>query len=435
MIKNTFLALLAGAQLAGAHNGGPVFEGMPTLSGNRHRMSASYPPVDNDKVNTADHETVHEWISQPEHWHKFSSDKPIYKALWFASTSLPVDIYYVKVVGPGNKGAVFMSVGNTEPVEKHAETIWNLRCQGYSPIYGIDHRGQGRSSRLIKDGTRSGKHVYRQENTYKSHVEDRNDYVVDFRRFVNLGMAQLNPEDKKFIFCHSLGCGVTFMYLIDEYKQGTPQKFHGIAANAPLVQPNTDPFTFWQADWIAWAQVSAGLGNSYPPTLGGTLDEHWAEPDMFNSASTTSYTRWKMQRDLCMDNRDTLYDAGHTGLCVGSATANLAHEMVMMYKDLVEFQGLAEDLSVPILFQQAGQDRTVQNLPMTDFCNGAFSDCTLTVYQASQHNIWWETDAIRNPALNEVFAFFDSKTEVVPQPTTTTTIAPKKTKTCGWFWC
>jgi len=219
--------------------------------------------------------SVTAWLQQDKHWHTFRSDQPIYKALWFSSVALPVDIAYVKVEGTGTRGAVFVSPGNTEPLEKYAETIFNLVEQGYAPVYGIDHRGQGRSSRLIKDGTRSGDHYYTRENTYKSHVEDRGDFVADFRQFVNANIAGLPAGKPRYILCHSMGCAVTFLYLIDEQARGMAPKFNAVAANAPLVQPTTDPFTFAQAEWIAYLQVLAGFGTSYPPTLGGTLDEHW----------------------------------------------------------------------------------------------------------------------------------------------------------------
>jgi len=420
------LALGAGSQLAAAEN--PLFGGSPTYNGNaktaRHARSAAAADTIATPPNFA---SVHAWLDQPAHWHTFQSDKPaLKKASWFwqKDEEFPVSIAYVKVTGGGTKGAVFVSVGNTEPLEKHAETIWGLLEQGYSPVFAIDHRGQGRSSRLLLD--------YTEENTYKSHVEDRHDYVLDFRQFVNLGLAQLEDGDKKFVFCHSMGCAITFMYLIDELEQGMPQKFNGVAANAPLVQPNTDPFAFSVANAIAQAQVWAGLGASYPPTLGGTLEEHYAE-GKFDTSSTTSRARYTRMKDLCLAQQHHTYAAGHTGLCVGSATANTALEFVNAYKDLARFQAGAADLAVPILIQQAALDRTVVNAPMTSFCGEAFSDCTLTVYPTSQHNIWWEADHIRTPALKEVYAFFDGRDDLrIPPPAPpATTEAPKKQ--CQWW--
>jgi len=447
MLKHAFLLALVGAMhgVGASFNGGPLFGGSAGANGpmnkaNVHnhpslrRRSSDAVPV----VTAADGSamSVTAWLQQDKHWHTFRSDQPIYKALWFSSVALPVDIAYVKVEGTGTRGAVFVSPGNTEPLEKYAETIFNLVEQGYAPVYGIDHRGQGRSSRLIKDGTRSGDHYYTRENTYKSHVEDRGDFVADFRQFVNANIAGLPAGKPRYILCHSMGCAVTFLYLIDEQARGMAPKFNAVAANAPLVQPTTDPFTFAQAEWIAYLQVLAGFGTSYPPTLGGTLDEHWDEAK-FATASTASYTRWKAMQGLCLEERDTLYPAGHTGLCIGSATANMAEQITKMYGDFTAFQAQAGNLQVPILMQQAGLDRTVVNPPMTDFCDQAFDHCTLTEYAGSQHNIWWETDAIRTPALNEVYAFYDghaATTTTAAAPTTTTT---RKKKSCKWWqwWC
>jgi len=428
MAVRTLLGLLAfgaGSQLGAAEN--PLFGGSSTYAGNaraaRHARSTTA-AADTIAIPPG-FASAHAWLDQPQHWHTFASDKPALKrARWFwqEDEEFPVSIAYVKVTGSGAKGAVFVSVGNTEPLEKHAETIWGLLEQGYSPVFAIDHRGQGRSSRLVLD--------YTAENTYKSHIEDRHDYVLDFRQFVNLGVAQLNPGDKKFVFCHSMGCAVTFMYLIDELAQGMPQKFNGIAANAPLVQPNTDPFSFGVANVIAQAQVWAGLGASYPPTLGGTLEEHYAE-GKFDTSTTTSRARYTAMKELCFAQQHHAYAAGHTGLCVGSATANTALEFVNAYKDLARFQEGDADLAVPILIQQAALDRTVVNAPMTSFCNKAFSDCTLTVYPTAQHNIWWESDHIRTPALKEVYRFFDGLGNIQASVPLVTTTTPKKQ--CKWW--
>jgi len=422
MVTRTIVALAAGlcVQLAAAER--PLFGGSSAYAGNPGHRQARSAAGDTDAIATPPGFTsVHAWLDSEEHWRTFVSDKPVVdKAVWWwqRDTTTPVTISYVQITGPGTKGAVFVSVGNTEPLEKHAEAIWGLREQGYSPVFAIDHRGQGRSSRLLDDA-------------YKSHVDDRHDYVVDFRQFVNLGVAQLAKDTKKFIFCHSMGCAVTFMYLIDEHRQGIPQQFNGLAANAPLVQPNTDPFSFGVANAIAQAQVWAGLGESYPPTLGGTLEEHYKE-GAFATSSTTSHARYTRMKDLCFARQHHTYAAGHTGLCVGSATANTALEFVNLAKDFAAFQELATDLAVPVLVQQAALDRTVVNEPMTSFCSDAFRDCTLTVYPTSQHNIWWEADAIRTPALAEVYAFFDQQDVVQPHPvTTTTTQAPKKQ--CKWW--
>merc|ERR1711959_821767 len=100
------------------------------------------------------------------------------------------------------------------------------------------------------------------------------------------------------------------------------------------------------------------------------------------------------------------------------------------------FEGFTRGrLSVPILIQQAkndadGTDGTVINAPQETFC-GRADGCKVTKYATANHNIWFETDSIRDTALAEAYAFYDSKGSANPPAQN------KLPDMCsGWkFWC
>merc|ERR1719512_563842 len=103
--------------------------------------------------------------------------------------------------------------GRTEAIRRYDEIMWDFVQMGYSPIFCMDHRGQGESDRLIADPA-------------PGYVEHAQDYTIDMREFVARVTAELagNDDDKDkplFLFCHSMGCAVSFAYLVEEYEKET----------------------------------------------------------------------------------------------------------------------------------------------------------------------------------------------------------------------
>jgi len=332
--------------------------------------------------------TTNGWIDE-QRWRTFQSNvgKP---------DGSTVTIHYVTVEAKpdGQRGGIIVSVGHTEPVEKYAEQLYNLREAGFGPIYALDHRGQGRSSRLLDD-------------TFKSHVESADHFVADFRAFVALADAEMTSlskgSGKRFLHCHSMGCAIAFSYLLEEYYAQRPNVFNAVAANAPLIQPVTAPFPYAVAVLIGETMHALGLGTSYPPTKGGSFEEIYTYDAQKPVRLNLNFFH------NCYGKRTTTYPAGHTGLCVGDVTVTFAKEFFGLYSTFEDFT--RGRLSVPILIQQAknlddGSDGTVINKPQETFCSRA-DGCILTKYKDSDHNIWFETDSIRNAALTEVYDFYD----------------------------
>ena len=101
-----------------------------------------------------------------------------------------------------------------------------------------------------------------------------------------------------------------------------------------------------------------------------------------------------------------------------------------MYGRFEAFAAGGGTLSIPLLLQQAGADTTVQGPPQNVFCDQSCSDCTLTVYDGSRHNIWWEVDSIRDAALAEAVGFFDEHSSG-PTPQNAAPVEPE----CPWYGC
>jgi alpha-beta hydrolase superfamily lysophospholipase len=100
----------------------------------------------------------------------------------------------------GQQGAVVIAPGRTESSLKYLELAIDLIDQGFSPVYAIDHRGQGFSDRQLADAQ-------------KGYVRVFNDYVVDFSKFINLVRADvLVDTDRLFLITHSMGGVIGLRY-------------------------------------------------------------------------------------------------------------------------------------------------------------------------------------------------------------------------------
>jgi len=326
----------------------------------------------------------------------------------------------------GTRGGVIISVGHTEPVEKYAEQIHDLLGQGFSPVYALDHRGQGRSTRLLPD------------DSFKSHVESAANFIADFRAFVSLADAEMKASGegagKRFLHCHSMGCAIALTFLLEEHYAESDTVFNAVAANAPLIKPNTDPFPYGVATAIGNLMLLLNLHTYYPPTKGKSFEELYVD-------TTAKPDRQRIQTARCIARRDTAYTAGHTGLCLGDVTALFAAEFFGMFDAFESFKTYASDyqkkLSTPILIQQAkdvgdGSDGIVINTEHDTFCNTAAEKCTVIKHDRSEHNIWFETDSIRSKALNEVYSFYDANAGIkAPQ----TPLAPTCQGAMYRAWC
>jgi len=324
------------------------------------------------------------------------------------------DVYlsYVTVTGNGDKGAMLVVHGNGENLYNYDETIKHFLDEGYSPIYAYSHRGMGTSDRLL-------------DNHFKLHVVESDDFVKDCRQFVDLVRDELAASSEHddtpfYLYCHSLGCAVSFTYIIQEYRAGRPQHFNAVVAQAPLIKADTNPFPYDIAVAIGETMVFFGQGEEYAPTKDKSFEETY--PDDGSSCTSGSLTRCLRRNQLCIDQRSaTVGNDEHTGLCVGGVTANMAKEFFDLYADT--FEGfMAQDgkkIVPPILLQQSGPpdgtDGLVVAAVQDQFCSNSCSDCTIVKYPNAIHNLAKETDEVLFGFLATADEFYQAHRTETPQ--------------------
>jgi alpha-beta hydrolase superfamily lysophospholipase len=318
-----------------------------------------------------------------------------------------VQIQVVTIRGSGTKGILSVSIGAGAAIAMVDEFLYDVSQMGYSPIYVYCHRGQGESDRLTTDTDSLTHYVQRAEDL----VAD----MVSFMAFVEEETRNnpSNPEDatkQHFHHCSSMGCGVAIAYMTEAHRAGKQPAFSALLAAAPLLKVNTGSIPFGIARGLARVLISIGRGTKCAPTTCKTFEGKYA-PNAFDSnKGTHSLKRFERRREKCITYRNEPVGAdGHKGICILDQSSNLVLALMDLEKDYVrKFARKGNQLTTPLRIQQARIDTSVINDDQTEFCNKVATECTVTEYASSYHDIPNEADGIRGPALIEMKTFFES---------------------------
>ncbi|VDZ91188.1 Lysophospholipase L2 [Lelliottia amnigena] len=101
-----------------------------------------------------------------------------------------VPVRFVRFRDSKNDRVIVVCPGRIESYVKYAELAYDLFHLGFD-VFIIDHRGQGRSGRLLSD-------------THRGHVDHFSDYVDDLAAFWQQEV-QPGPWRKRYILAHSMG--------------------------------------------------------------------------------------------------------------------------------------------------------------------------------------------------------------------------------------
>lgn len=155
-----------------------------------------------------------------------------------------ITLYYKTYQQEDAKGGIVISHGFTENMDKYREVSYYFLNQGYS-VYIMDHRGHGYSEREVSDLS-------------MVHVESFQDYVDDFKLFVDTVAKRENADKPLFIFAHSMGGGIAAAYL-----EQNPQDITAAVLSAPMMEIQTGDYPAWTSHLIAKFYRFVGRGDTY----------------------------------------------------------------------------------------------------------------------------------------------------------------------------
>lgn len=128
------------------------------------------------------------------------------------------ELFYEYYLAQNSKASVVIIHGFTEFSKKYHELIWYFLNAGFN-VFVYDQRGHGLSPRKIND-------------LQLIHVDRFEDYVEDLREFVNQIVIPNSKDIPVNIFSHSMGGGVTSMYL-EKYNT----RISKAVLSAPMICP------------------------------------------------------------------------------------------------------------------------------------------------------------------------------------------------------
>ncbi|WP_445774334.1 alpha/beta fold hydrolase [Shewanella sp.] len=313
------------------------------------------------------------------HYMKFSSelklDTSAQRDFWLAviqshfCTPDGVNIAFAYIEHPDSQKAIVISNGRVESYIKYKELMFDLYQQGFS-VYALDHRGQGLSDRLT-------------HNPHQGYVEKFSDYTNDLNQFITEIVAP-NKHKELFMLAHSMGSTIA-----TDYIHHHPNTFTAAVFSAPMLGiklPFSPSLVRWLANKFDNSHISNGKVNSRY-VLGGS---GYQAVTFKRNQLTHSKPRYLQYRNL--------FDATPKAQ-LGSPTNRWLLEAMKAADQSIEY---AKNSKTPILILQAEKDSIVcnkaQNLALS-------SQCHKVVIEGAYHEVFIETDQMRNIALSYTLEF------------------------------
>jgi lysophospholipase len=274
--------------------------------------------------------------------------------------------------GTKTRGTVVVMNGRAEFFERYYETMRDLSRRGFH-VVGFDWRGQGGSTRQLKDRNRG-------------HVLSFRQYDSDLRAIMELLVLPSCPPPY-IALAHSTGGHILLRNLLNK------SWFQRAVITAPLLDFNYGRWPPWVAFLISATALAAGLGGAVIPGYRKT-------PFLFSPFDGNPLTSERRRWD-----RDARLLKEHPELGLGGPSYSWLNAALRSIKQL-RSGAYRTGLTCPVLMVLAGRERIVDNRATQEFLRRTPGVASVTI-NTSLHEILMENDAVRA----EFFAAFDSFTK------------------------
>ena len=286
-----------------------------------------------------------------------------------------VPIRYVRFTSPQHDKVILIVPGRIESYVKYPELAYDLWHCGYDVII-VDHRGQGRSGRLLQDA-------------HRGHVVHFDHYVDDLDTLY-LKEVIAGHYRQRYALAHSMGGAILTLLLARN-----PAAFNAAVLASPMFGIYL-PMPDWMAHRILnWAEKRASMREGYALGTG-----KWRVRPFSLNVLTHSRERYK---------RSLRFYADDPALRVGGPTYHWVREGIQAGQNILS---KAATISTPLLLLQAGDDKVVDNRSQDLFCaamQAAGHACEggkPYIIEGARHEILFEKDAMRAEALHAIVDFF-----------------------------
>lgn len=284
----------------------------------------------------------------------------------------------------GSKGCMVISPGFAEAAIKYTELAYDFYKSGYSPIYIIDHRGQGFSDHLNIDAQ-------------KMDVERFRYFARDLSKLVNDFVLKDENCDAKnlFLVAHSMGSTIALNYL---QNRGKHSPFKKAALNAPMLKI---VFPEGKNEWDVFTQTWAACHLPFitPNCFDYAPGKGRYDPNrpFDQNPVTHSFTRFSFTRDI--------YERWPESQ-MGGPSIHWVYEATTAEFSIRQGHQMAK-IKIPFLVLQAGADTYVENPVQEETCASS-RFCQFLRIEGAKHEVFMESDSMRDQALAKILEFFDS---------------------------
>jgi len=262
--------------------------------------------------------------------------------------------------------------GFTEFIEKYFETLRDLSDRGLA-VWCLDWRDQGGS-----------------ERSKRTIPRDFDRDAADLTAFIEAHV----PKQRRLVVAHSMGSAITLLALHEN-----PKLADAAVLSAPMIEPTSGGLPRVLARVIPRLAVALGLGGHFIPA--GPASGPWRYDDRLsgeNSIVSHDAERCLVHRDW-FENQARLRVDGPTFAWAKSAFA-LSSRLLA--------PGFLAAISTPILIGSAGKEFLVR--PESHQVAAArLPHCKLVEFPTAKHELFHETDHIRNRWLGEIDAFIAAR--------------------------
>lgn len=268
------------------------------------------------------------------------------------------------------KGTVLVLHGRAEYIEKLLETTDFLRQSGFD-VCTFDWRGQGGSSRMLKDPQRG----------YVDHFDN---YITDLDTIVEQ-VALPDCVGPLYVLGHSTGALVALLAAA-RYSN----RFKRMVLCAPLLGLNQLPLSASKLKWITGTLTLLGLGELY---LGGGKNLHEARTFLGNN----------LTHDLDRFNRNREFALANPHLAIAGPTVGWFYAALCAMEKIKQVSVFSK-ITIPTLLVSASGDQVVDPHAVEWLSARLRSGSHLSIAGA-KHELLHESDIYREQLLSAFDAF------------------------------
>lgn len=312
-----------------------------------------------------------------------------------------IKISYVKFgKAKGSKGSLVIVPGRTEAGLKYIEVASDFISKGYSPVYALDHRGQGFSPTVT---------AKKLPDTQIGHIENFDHYVKDFSQFVRFVVLKDKNVDQKnlFLLSNSMGGAIALRY----FQQNPVNPFKKSALSASMFKIITNDELALVKTTAVCAVGKIGKLDCYGYTPGESALA-WAGQEIlpdgraisvraFYGDDPTNPRNLTSSKDRFRIN-DYLWNKWPQAIVAGP-TIKWTEQSLLAGKVLRERNELLK-VQNDIFILIASRDFRADGPAQERVCK-TLKNCRKKTYD-SYHEILMETDSIRNEAIKDILNYF-----------------------------